>query len=54
MLNLITKAGSGFAIFCLAACILTFGRVRFVECLLVVSIFSLALELHIVLHHLSQ
>lgn len=35
MLDLITKTGSGLAIFCLVACIFTFARVRFVEVLFV-------------------
>lgn len=41
MLDLITKAGSGFAIFCLVACIFTFARLRFVEILLVVYLHQL-------------
>jgi len=35
VLDLITKTGSGLAIFCLMACIFTFARVRFVEVLFV-------------------
>ena len=54
MLDLITKTGSGFAIFCLVACIFTFARVRFVEVLLVVYSHMLESCTLIVLHNLSQ